>query len=290
MTEPATHAPPARPGAQSARAAAKGSFRLAPYFQSLSYLTLLLGAGLIALPRSSDFFSSAPSPAAQRSSRDRPEPAWLTPITANPTHTLAWEVAGLVVTMGWWSRKMAALWGVSPGAERLKETIATTLGAAAFFHLALVLLGAPIASRAADTALLATHLALLAATPIVYALGVPSIHDDGIAARYRLTRIVCQWAPETAAERALTAGLAGTLVGAWVGALPLALDWDRPWQAYPLTPMVGSLVGFVVAGYASWAISAYASLGADVSKYVEATAPKPKAPAAAPKKRKGKAQ
>ncbi|TXT13027.1 hypothetical protein VHUM_01428 [Vanrija humicola] len=284
-------APPARQPTQSARAAAKGSFRLAPYFQSLSYLTLLLGAGVVALPRSTDFFTSGGAPApTQRSSKDRPEHPWLTPITANPTHTLAWEVAGLLVTVPWWSRKMASWWGAAPDTKRIQETVATTLGAAALFHLFLVLLGAPLLDKWLDTALLALHLALLAATPIVYALGVPSIHDDGIAARHRLTRIVCQWAPENAAERALTFGLAGTLVGAWIGAIPLALDWDRPWQSYPLTPMVGSVVGFIVANYASWAISAYASLSSDVSTYVSATAPKPKAAAAAPKKRKGKTQ
>lgn len=110
-------APPARQPAQSARAAAKGSFRLAPYFQSLSYLTLLLGAGVVALPRSSDFFATSGAPQEQRSSRDRPEHPWLTPITSNPTHTLAWEVAGLVLTIGWWSRKMAAWWGATPDAK-----------------------------------------------------------------------------------------------------------------------------------------------------------------------------
>lgn len=114
--------------------------------------------------------------------------------------------------------------------QRLKETIVATLGTALLFHLFIVLLGAPLLDKWVDTALLALHLALLGATPIAYALGVPSIHDDGIAARYRLTRIVCQWAPESAAERALSFGLAGTVVGAWVGAIPLALDWDRPWQ------------------------------------------------------------
>ena len=34
--------------------------------------------------------------------------------------------------------------------------------------------------------------------------------------------------------------LAGFL-GAWLGAIPIPLDWDRPWQAWPLTCVLGTL-------------------------------------------------
>ncbi|XP_018024776.1 phosphatidylinositol-glycan biosynthesis class F protein isoform X2 [Hyalella azteca] len=33
------------------------------------------------------------------------------------------------------------------------------------------------------------------------------------------------------------------LLGAWLGALPIPLDWDRPWQTWPLTCTIGSLLG-----------------------------------------------
>lgn len=32
--------------------------------------------------------------------------------------------------------------------------------------------------------------------------------------------------------------VACTLVGAWVGALPIPLDWDRPWQVSPAPLML----------------------------------------------------
>jgi len=38
----------------------------------------------------------------------------------------------------------------------------------------------------------------------------------------------------------------GTFVGGWLGAVPIALDWDRPWQAWPLTPLFGSLGGYII--------------------------------------------
>ena len=30
------------------------------------------------------------------------------------------------------------------------------------------------------------------------------------------------------------------MIGAWVGAIPIPLDWDRPWQVWPLTCVLGS--------------------------------------------------
>jgi len=36
--------------------------------------------------------------------------------------------------------------------------------------------------------------------------------------------------------------------GAWVGSLPMLLDWDRPWQQWPIPVYYGAIVGWVV-GY-----------------------------------------
>ncbi|KAK7079573.1 hypothetical protein SK128_014755 [Halocaridina rubra] len=39
-------------------------------------------------------------------------------------------------------------------------------------------------------------------------------------------------------------------VGAWLGALPIPLDWDRPWQAWPLTCCIGAIFGeLATSGY-----------------------------------------
>lgn len=48
----------------------------------------------------------------------------------------------------------------------------------------------------------------------------------------------------------------GTLAGSWVGAIPIALDWDRPWQAWPLTPAYGAVVGYIVATLAALTVTA----------------------------------
>lgn len=36
----------------------------------------------------------------------------------------------------------------------------------------------------------------------------------------------------------------GTIIGAWSGAVPIPLDWDRAWQAWPVTVVVGAYMGW----------------------------------------------
>lgn len=36
----------------------------------------------------------------------------------------------------------------------------------------------------------------------------------------------------------------GTMIGAWSGAVPIPLDWDRAWQAWPVTVVVGAYLGW----------------------------------------------
>ena len=35
-------------------------------------------------------------------------------------------------------------------------------------------------------------------------------------------------------------------VGAWLGAVPIPLDWDRDWQAWPVTIVTGAYLGWWV--------------------------------------------
>lgn len=113
--------------------------------------------------------------------------------------------------------------------QRMKSATLATLATALLLLALATLLGAPLRLWQ-RTLLFALNLALLTAYPAVAALGLPDLYETGIAARYRLTRLVCEWRSESALERAIVYPMAGALVGAWVGAVPLALDWDRPWQ------------------------------------------------------------
>ena len=46
-------------------------------------------------------------------------------------------------------------------------------------------------------------------------------------------------------------GAWGAVSGAWLGAIPTPLDWDRPWQRWPVAPVIGASVGFVAATWAA---------------------------------------
>lgn len=60
----------------------------------------------------------------------------------------------------------------------------------------------------------------------------------------------------TPLERATVYPVYGTFIGAWLGVATMALDWDRPWQAWPLPLVFGSILGFIAGGLGSFVWSA----------------------------------
>ncbi|TYJ54687.1 hypothetical protein B9479_004626 [Cryptococcus floricola] len=252
------------------------TFLLHEYFGLLIYLAILLPATFISLPHSTSYFIPTSSPLTQTSSADRPEHAFLTPITARPAVTMLWDVVGMGVVMVWWGGRMKG-WFEGKGDKkvggdrvvgeseleerqgrtkkmlgRLYEAGVSTLAGSLVFYVILSLMGAPLNSHWDKTALLALHLSILTVLPVVYTLGMPSLYDKGTYARFRMTRLFCEFKPETPLERALVYPAVGTLTGAWLGALPIPLDWDRPWQSFPLTIAFASILGFVAGGFVSW--------------------------------------
>lgn len=135
------------------------------------------------------------------------------------------------------------------------------------------------------------QVALLTVWVPLYVLGFPSVYDAGIADRYRLTRLFAQWTPETRLETLLLCPAVGAVLGAWAGALPMALDWDRPWQAWPLAPLVASCAGFIAGGYAGWASCALKGLRSDIAaeqRRESAKADRPKSSGGARRRKPGK--
>lgn len=98
---------------------------------------------------------------------------------------------------------------------------------------ALVLLGSPVTTHLLETALLALLLSTLVIQPLL------TVH--GFDADFWLDLVSFKLDPTELACSSWTA-----LLGAWIGVIPLALDWDRPWQAYPITIVLGSYMGYAV--------------------------------------------
>ncbi|KAF9887727.1 Glycosylphosphatidylinositol (GPI) anchor assembly protein [Aspergillus nanangensis] len=121
-------------------------------------------------------------------------------------------------------------------AASLLSLALTTLLATPVLAVCLVLFGAPLTTHHLETVLCAAHMALLAATGLVYVYGV-----DGAAWKE-------VWGVLRPADAVWGAAL-GTCVGAWFGAVPIPLDWDRPWQAYPITILIGAYIGYFVGSF-----------------------------------------
>lgn len=47
-------------------------------------------------------------------------------------------------------------------------------------------------------------------------------------------------------EAGVWGGFIGCMMGGWIGAVPMALDWDRDWQAWPVTVLTGAYLGWAV--------------------------------------------
>ena len=71
-------------------------------------------------------------------------------------------------------------------------------------------------------------------------------------------------------------------MGSWIGAIPIALDWDRPWQAWPLTPAYGAIAGYIIASLAALTVAAINFLAVEHLRAQEISElkPKPKAKSA----------
>jgi len=253
---------------------------LKQYFILLSCLSSFLCGSFAFLPHLWSWFSII-LPQAQRSSVDRPEHPFLTPLTSRPLVTMVWDVLGMAVCIAWWGQRLKGWWGQSvkppqmvnkldeqmeTTGRRLFEAAQCTLGGACLFTALLFGLGAPLGGYICHTFLLSLHLSILLVWPPIYALGIPSIYDDGLYARYRLTKLFCEFRADTSLDRTLVYPAIGAVCGAWFGAYAIPLDWDRPWQSYPLPPTVGSILGFIVGGYGSWACSAFKELLTDVAQ------------------------
>ncbi|KAL8277821.1 hypothetical protein RQP46_009804 [Phenoliferia psychrophenolica] len=118
-----------------------------------------------------------------------------------------------------------------------------TLAGAGVLHVLAVLLGAPLVTRCLETFLLSCLVAVLAIGPVAVAVGPTE--------RFVWLRMFSSMSPANDVEFALVAPAIGTLVGCWAGAIPIPLDWDRPWQAWPTTCVVGAVLGHVLGSLAS---------------------------------------
>jgi len=114
--------------------------------------------------------------------------------------------------------------------------VAVLCGAWLFFAYVTVCFGAPLLSSWAETGSFCLLLTLLTAYPSLLVLG-PSISS--------LSMVYSSHSHSPLASTLFLNWMC-TVLGAWLGAFPIPLDWDRPWQVWPIPCCLGAVAGHVV--------------------------------------------
>ncbi|KAM0720121.1 hypothetical protein Q7P37_004257 [Cladosporium fusiforme] len=114
----------------------------------------------------------------------------------------------------------------------LSLILTVTLTVPALFILVLFF-GAPLVTHQAHTILVSLHLGLLVSPQLFYVYGLD-------------VRVWMQAASLQLPLDEVYGMSLGAIVGAWLGAIPIPLDWDREWQKWPVTIVVGLYTGAVV--------------------------------------------
>ncbi|KAJ8083427.1 Glycosylphosphatidylinositol (GPI) anchor assembly protein [Marasmius tenuissimus] len=247
--------------------------------------TTLLAFTALFLPRSTFLFEITRTDIdeSKLTSRDRPQHPFLEDLTLNPALTTATICGGVILLQCWWAGFVRGWWVEyslrgTEDEKRLERTklekdklrqltkaFLFTLAGSVPTHTLIVLLGAPLLSHIPQTYFLALTLSTLMFFTPAFVFGLPSLSSKTESLLIRLTwvRLFSEFSIRTPVERAMAYPAFGTALGCWLGAIPTALDWDRPWQAWPLTSLFGAILGYILSSMAALTISATKSLADD---------------------------
>lgn len=106
------------------------------------------------------------------------------------------------------------------------------------FFVGIILFGAPVLDCHEETLMLSTLLTLLTVFPLIAYTGVES--------SMQLLFGVRSYAKDTIIDMLITNALL-TVCGAWLGAIVIPLDWNTPWQQWPIPCYLGAIGGYLLA-------------------------------------------
>ncbi|KAG8721774.1 hypothetical protein FRC08_010406 [Ceratobasidium sp. 394] len=269
------------------------TFPLSRYASLLGSQTLGLGFTLGMLPRTrvlqhelAKLFGTLEIP---KSSQDHPQPPFLDPLTESPARTLFWLCVGSLVLVGWTAGSLR-LWYTAgkndqpatstsqgekrSGAEKtassppqlppmpprllaLKDSLVASVCAFPITLGLIMLFGAPLGSHFIPTSFLALLMTILTVWTPAFTFGLPGFSSTLVDRERRQTWVdlFVEFSVRSPVDRAVVFPAVGAIVGCWLGALPMPLDWDRPWQAWPLTSAYMAIIGHVIGAGASLSVS-----------------------------------
>lgn len=109
--------------------------------------------------------------------------------------------------------------------------------------VAIVLMGAPVYNYSLKTLYLSLHLSLLIFSPLIVLYNLDITQFKKLFSEDNLYRTIF--------HHTILSLVLLTLGGCWLGVIPIPLDWDRPWQKWPITLLVGGYLGGVIGGILS---------------------------------------
>lgn len=120
--------------------------------------------------------------------------------------------------------------------EIMKATV-FLFGCVFCFFIAIILFGAPVLTQHDGTLMLSSLLTLLTIFPLIAHTGVESA--------MQLLFGVKNYSRDTVISMLVNNALM-TVCGAWLGAVVIPLDWNTPWQNWPIPCYLGALGGFLL--------------------------------------------
>lgn len=122
--------------------------------------------------------------------------------------------------------------------RKVLKTTSVLIFSVVIFYIVAVLFGAPFLSAQEATLMFALLLTTLVVLPLVLNLGLD--------ATFSILCTVDVFEKE-ALNTIFSISVRFVLFGGWLGAVVIPLDWDRPWQHWPIPCCLGALIGHVVA-------------------------------------------
>lgn len=108
------------------------------------------------------------------------------------------------------------------------------------YYIAIILFGAPVFMHHEETTMLTITLTCLTFVPASLHLGTDTALDIIIGTQMQKGNVLVD---------AVKMNIQITLLGTWLGAIVIPLDWDRPWQAWPIPCVTGALLGYMIAHF-----------------------------------------
>lgn len=111
-----------------------------------------------------------------------------------------------------------------------------------------ILFGAPLSNHITETYLLSIHLTFLVFYPLLVYFKMDTAKFSSLFDYDHIYRAIF--------TNQILSSSFFTIIGTWFGVFPIPLDWDRPWQQWPITLLTGAYVGSFLGGILSIVVTA----------------------------------